>query len=95
VVRTQVVDDEERTRVTHNMHPVTGVAFSPDGRLLATASWDATARVWEVASGKERARVNHNDHVVAVAFSPTESCWPPPPVTPSSGRWFDDAEAPH
>jgi WD40 repeat protein len=51
-------------------HSVQGVAFSPDGLLLATASDDKTARVWEVAGGQERARVTHDGSVLSVAFSP-------------------------
>ena len=46
------------------------VVFSPDGRLLATASNDRTARIWEVATGQERDRIPHDDQVRAVAFSP-------------------------
>src|SRR5512132_1599066 len=49
---------------------VGGVAFSPDGRLLATACDDRSARVWEVTSGQERARVTHDSYVWGVAFSP-------------------------
>ena len=60
---------EECGRVTHDGW-VAAVAFSPDGRLLATGSWDKTARVCEVASGQERARVTHNDSVTGVTFSP-------------------------
>jgi len=32
---------------------VTSVAFSPDGRWALTGSHDGTARVWEVATGRE------------------------------------------
>jgi WD40 repeat protein len=46
------------------------VAFSPDGRLLASASVDKTARLWEVATGEERRQLTHPYQVHGVAFSP-------------------------
>jgi WD40 repeat protein len=49
---------------------VAGLAYSPDGTRLATASYDFTARVWDVASGKELLRLSHDKEVVDVAFSP-------------------------
>jgi eukaryotic-like serine/threonine-protein kinase len=50
---------------------VYGMAFSPDGRLLATGSADGTARLWDVAQRKEiGARLTHPDWVNDVAFSP-------------------------
>jgi WD40 repeat protein len=32
---------------------VTAVAWTPDGRRIASASWDGTARVWDPATGAE------------------------------------------
>ena len=55
--------------LAHNGY-VRAVAFSRDGRLLATASGDYTAGIWEVASSRRLATLAHNAAVDAVAFSP-------------------------
>lgn len=49
---------------------VGGVAFSPDGKALATASADVTVKFWEAATGKELATLEaHGDVVTAIAYS--------------------------
>jgi WD40 repeat protein len=55
----------ERRKFSHEDR-VFSVAFSPDGRMLATGS-----RLWEMASGKEIATLHgHEGPVQSVAFSP-------------------------
>jgi WD40 repeat protein len=50
---------------------VEGVAFSPDGTMLATASADGTARLWEVPGCTPVSTLTgHTSSVNAVAFSP-------------------------
>ncbi|HEU0173509.1 MAG TPA: protein kinase [Blastocatellia bacterium] len=50
---------------------VTSVAFSPDGKKLATGSWDGAAKLWDVGAGRELATLKgHRTYVFSVAFSP-------------------------
>ncbi|BDC45339.1 eIF2A-related protein [Paraburkholderia terrae] len=50
---------------------VRSATFSPDGRRVATASADGTARLWDAATGQVIAQLSgHQGPVISVAFSP-------------------------
>jgi hypothetical protein len=57
--------------LTGHTSVVNEITFNPDGRRLASASWDKTIKLWDVDSGREVFTLRgHSEGVASVAFSP-------------------------
>ncbi len=61
----------ELTTLRGHDAPVTDCAVNPSGHTIASASWDKTVRVWDVATREPQATLRgHGEAVTACAFSP-------------------------
>jgi cytochrome c len=59
-----------RTVLEGHRAPVAALAVSADGSLLASASWDHTARLWPLGGGTSRVLEGHSQNVNGIAFTP-------------------------
>ena len=58
------------TTLAGHTNSIVGIAYSPNGKLLATASIDKSAKVWSPQSGQLLRTLDHPDPVYRVTFSP-------------------------
>jgi WD40 repeat protein len=66
-----VASGEELLTLTGHTGFIEAVAFSLDGKFVATGSWDGTAKIWDATTGQIlHSLAGHTDQVGQPAFSP-------------------------
>ena len=63
-------------RMTGHMQPVNHVAFSPDGSMIASASFDKSVKIWDGRTGQAlfaaaRTKNNHRNHTALTLTCPS------------------------
>lgn len=64
-----VANNKSLAELTGHEDGVWSLAFSPNGRWLASGSSDKTVRIWDVITRQSLIRLAHGDWVKDVAFS--------------------------
>src|SRR6266849_1082838 len=68
---TDLAQKPELVVQTGHSQNVTSVSFSPDGKTLASGSYDNTVKLWDVSTGAElRTLEGLSQNVTSVSFSP-------------------------
>ena len=71
VIVWNLADGVEKNKLQGHETTVWSVAVSPDGKLLATASYDGVVKIWDIAEGKLKHDLKkHKNWARSVAFSP-------------------------
>jgi WD40 repeat protein len=71
VIVWRVASGERQLAFAAHNESIVGIAFSPNGHTLATASFDHTVKVWEAETGKHLLTFpGHTERVTSLAFSP-------------------------
>jgi WD40 repeat protein len=65
-----VARKRETATLSGHSGEVWGLAFSPDGRTLASSGMDSSIRFWNIATRQQIATLKWTAPVVSVAFSP-------------------------
>jgi len=60
---------QEKNRFAHSAR-LSSVAFSPDGKTIATGSGDNTVKLWQIDGKELQTLKGHSSSVYSVAFSP-------------------------